>query len=72
LRIHQYLERHPFVSIGPTAEALGLSLPTITKAFGQLERLGILLETTGRQRGRGWVYQKYVQLLAQGTEPLPR
>jgi Fic family protein len=71
LRVHQHLERHPFVNVGTTAMALGLSIPTITKAFEELEQLGVLREITGRPRSRKWVYQKYLDLLAQGTEPIP-
>jgi hypothetical protein len=33
---------------------------------------GILAETTGRQRDRVFAYRRYLDLLAEGTEPLPR
>jgi hypothetical protein len=33
---------------------------------------GILVETTGRQRDRIFAYRRYLDLLAEGTEPLPR
>ena len=35
-----------------------------------MERLGILREITGKQRGRLFVYDKYLAVLNRGTEPL--
>ena len=34
--------------------------------------LGILAETTGKMRKRLYVYTRYLDILSQGTEPLPR
>ncbi|HEY0184837.1 MAG TPA: hypothetical protein VGC09_18710 [Rhodopila sp.] len=36
------------------------------------QRLGIARETTGRQRGRVFVYGALLDLLSEGTDPLPR
>ncbi len=33
---------------------------------------GIVRETTGRQRGRVFVYGTFLDLLSEGTDPLPR
>ena len=35
-------------------------------------RLGLLREITGRQRHRLFVYDHYLAILNEGTEPLPR
>jgi Fic family protein len=72
LRVHQYLQRKPMLSIPAAATALGLSEPTLAKSVAHLERLGVIRETTGQQRARVWVYQRYIDILSQGTEPLPR
>ena len=34
-------------------------------------KLGILREITGKQRHRLFVYDRYLAILNQGTEPLP-
>ncbi|MDZ7639599.1 MAG: hypothetical protein U5J83_15310 [Bryobacterales bacterium] len=49
---------------------MGIAFPTAAKAVGQLERLGILRESTGRQRDRIYVYSPYMAILNEGTEPL--
>lgn len=72
LRLHRHLERYPIISIPRAAAALDLTRPTVAAAIEQLVRLGILRETTGRQRGRLFAYDKYLAILSEGTEPLPR
>jgi Fic family protein len=72
LRVHSDLKRHPVLSVPIAAKRLGLSQPTIQSALGHLERLGIVREITGRQRGRLYSYSHYLAILDEGTEPLPR
>ena len=71
LRVHVVLKRHPFLSVPAAAKRLGVSQPTIQSALGHLEKLEIVREITGRQRGRLYSYQKYLAILEEGTEPLP-
>lgn len=70
LRLHDHLKRHTFTSIRSAANALGLAYPTVSDRIEDLERLGIVAEVTGKARDRIWSYQRYVALLAEGTEPL--
>jgi hypothetical protein len=35
-----------------------------------MQQLGILRETTGRQRDRLFVYEAYLAILSEGTEPI--
>ncbi len=70
LRVHQRLQRHPLVSVPEAARDLRLSPPTVANAIRRLERLGILRETTGRQRGRLFVYSAYLDILNRGTEAM--
>ena len=70
LRVHDLLKKKPYLNIPDTTSTLGLSEPTVAKAVAQLEQLGIVQETTGRQRDRIWVYGRYLELLQAGTEPL--
>ena len=47
-----------------------LSVPTVTASMHHLAKLGITRETTGRNYGRIYAYDKYLVLLNEGTEPL--
>lgn len=71
LQVHQFLERKPLVVIPEMVKALNLSTPTVTAALQNLERIGIVREVTGKQRGRIFVYDAYLKILERGTEPLP-
>jgi Fic family protein len=70
LRVHQILQQKPLIGINEAAEKLKMSQPTVAKSIQHLEELGIVRETTGRQRGRRFVYDEYLNILNRGTEPL--
>ena len=70
LRVHQILQQKPLIGINEAAEKLKMSQPTVAKSIQHLEELGIVRETTGRQRGRRFVYGEYLNILNRGTEPL--
>lgn len=72
LRVHQLLQQKPLTGINDAAEKLKLSPPTVAKSIEHLEQLGIVRETTGRQRGRKFVYGEYLNILNRGTEPFNR
>lgn len=72
LRVHQFLQSRPLTSIPAASRELQLSQPTVTKALEHLSTLGVVRETTGRQRGRTFLYGRYLDILNEGTEPLPR
>jgi len=71
LKVFQYAQTHPVFAIASTAKNTGLSFPTVTSAVEHMRRLGILGEITGRQRSRLFLYQQYVAIVGEGTEPLP-
>ncbi|MBX9723409.1 MAG: Fic family protein [Candidatus Obscuribacterales bacterium] len=72
LQTYQYLEKKPLVVIPEIVRVLGLTTPTVTAALQNLERIGIVREVTGKQRGRVFVYDAYLKILERGTEPLRR
>lgn len=72
LRVHQLLQSHPILKIPDAAKRLGVSAPTVGTAVQLLVGLGLLRETTGKRRGRAFVYSPYLAILERGTEPLPR
>jgi Fic family protein len=71
LRVHELLQRRPFLTAGQLAEHTGLSVPTVNAALVDLQRLDIIEEVTGRKRGRVFGYRRYLAVLSEGTEPLP-
>lgn len=72
LRVFQHLQRNPSVTIPATAEKTGISAPTVAKSLEYLRQLGIVTETTRRERNRLFVYQPYLEILNEGTEPTSR
>jgi len=72
LRVHECLERRPILAVSETADELGLSRPTVRSCIEGMQEMGIAREITGRERRRLYVYDAYVGMLAEGTEPLPR
>ena len=70
LRVFQYLQKHPLVSVPMLVKELGISAPTARRCIGHLENEGILREITGKQRDRRYVYDAYLNILNEGTEPL--
>jgi len=72
IRVHQLLQTKPLVRIPEAAQNLNLSQPTVSKALDTLGGLGIVHEVSGRKRGRVFVYERYLDILNEGTEPIPR
>lgn len=70
LRVHEFMQARPIVTIQTVAGGLQTSFPTASGALEKLEELGIVRETTGKQRGRIYAYSDYLALLDRGTEPL--
>ena len=69
-QVHQALQRTPITTIPRLAKKTRLTLPTIAKALAVLLELGIAREITGKQRHRIYTYDRYMNLLNEGTEPL--
>jgi len=70
LRVFEHMQRNPILSIPVAADRIGISAPTAAKSMEHLQKLGILREITGRQRHRLFVYNAYLTILSEGTEPL--
>jgi len=69
-RVHDSAVRRVLVRPTTAAKALGLTDPPVYDAIKRLEAAGILREVTGRQRGKIYVYDEYLALLNEGTEPV--
>jgi len=70
LRVFEHMQRNPIVSIPAAAESIGISAPTVAKSLEHMRHLGLLREITGRQRHRLFVYDAYLAILSEGTEPI--
>lgn len=70
LRVHQFMQASPIISIPAAAQKLSLSAPTVAKSIEHMMRRGMLREITGKQRHRLFVYDPYLAILNEGTEPL--
>lgn len=63
LLVQEALQSKPLATIATLTQATGLTTPTVTQALRELERLGIVRETTGRARGRVYSYARYLEAL---------
>jgi Fic family protein len=70
LRVHTALRERPILSIPDICKRTGLSFPAATNGMALLEKLGTVRELTGKLRNRIFVYDRYLQILSEGTEPL--
>jgi len=70
LRVHQFMQTNPYVRIRKAAQALDLTVPTVTSALNHLVRLGIVKEVSEKHRDRLFAYSRYVNIVSEGTKPL--
>lgn len=70
LRVHDALRMRPVQSLKTVCQASGLSFPGASAGMSVLGELGIASEKTGQKRNRVFGYDRYIQILSEGTEPL--
>ena len=68
LRVHDALKSRPILSLPEVRTRTELSFPTAASAMQTLAEQGIVHELTGRPRNRLFVYDRYLSILAEGTE----
>ena len=54
------------MTVSRASGLLDLTAPPTRKAIELLEELGILRETTGKERDRVYAYDKYIEVLSSG------
>ncbi len=64
LRVHELLQTSPYVTAPGARKKSGLALPTVNAALDQLVKLGMVVEVTGKKRGRVYSYRRYLDLLS--------
>ena len=70
LRVHEALKARPIMSMPVVCRTTGLSFPAASAAMESLVQLTIARELTGKRRNRLFVYDRYLSVLSEGTEPL--
>jgi len=66
-RVHEIAVREIVFRIPQVARALESNEVTVGKAARNLEKLGIVTETTGRSRNKRFVYDEYLRVIEEGT-----
>ena len=70
LRVLDALANFPLLSINRASNLANVSYPTAASAMERLASLGITREFTGMSRNRLYVYEEYINILSERTEPL--
>ncbi|MDZ7628982.1 MAG: Fic family protein [Parvularculaceae bacterium] len=66
------MQQRPILTIAKAAALSETTFPTAANTLAKLESLGLIREISGKQRGRIYAYQAYLDILNEGAEPLPR
>lgn len=67
LLVFAYLEANPIIEICKTAQALGITFNTVSRAVERLSDIGILVKTNNASRNRTFAYEEYLSILRKGT-----
>jgi Fic family protein len=69
LRVHEAIKARPIISMPEICRTTGLSFPAASSAMDLLVEMTIAREMTGKRRNRLFVYDRYLSILNEGTEP---
>jgi Fic family protein len=69
LRVHETLKARPIQSMPSVCKTTGLSFPAASSAMELMVELGVARELTGKRRNRLFMYDRYLAILNEGTEP---
>ena len=72
IRVFDMLTRRPVIHIQEICAGTGLTPNTVAAALERLQQMGIAREVTGKKRNRLFAYQKYLEVMSEGTDALPR
>jgi len=65
VKLLDLLPSNPVLTVPRASELLGTTAPPARKAIDLLEEIGVLHETTGKQRDRAYAYHDYLELLTE-------
>ena len=69
VRVHEALKARPILPLSEVCKRTTLAFPTATRAMELLVEQGIAREITGKRRDRLFVYDRYLAILNEGSEP---
>ena len=69
LRVFEALKSRPILSLPAACRDTKLSFPTVSAVMEILAQHQVVREITGKRRGRLFVYDQYLSILNEGTEP---
>jgi Fic family protein len=67
LLVYRYAQASPLFSIRNAAREINVSFPTASSAVTRMVQAGILRESSGKRRGRLFLYQSYLDILNQDS-----
>lgn len=70
IKVLEYLKHLPQTSVLQISKDLEITQPTARTALNKMVEVGILEETSGKERDKNYVYKKYLDILELGTDPL--
>jgi len=70
MRVFDAICKRPVTTLNEICQRASASFPTAAKGMDMLLSLGIARELTGQRRNRVFAYQRYLNILNEGTEPL--
>ena len=70
LKIYDYFQRNLTGSTTAVVNDINVSRMSVLRHLEKLQELGIIVEITGRYRDKTFVYRRYLDMLAEGTEPI--
>lgn len=70
IKVLERLFYTPLVSIGDVQKFFKIRYQTAAQLMGQFCKLEIVKETTGKKRGKIFVYHEYMKIISEGTQPL--
>ena len=68
--VYEAMKRRPLINLSEAAKRSGIAFVTADTAMKILIQLGIASEITGKERGRLFRYDRYIEILNEGLEPL--
>jgi Fic family protein len=71
LRVHDSLKERPLATVKTIVRRTGLTAPTAGRMLEELAAMRIAREVTGGRRNRVFAYQRYLEILNEGTEEAP-
>ena len=70
LQVHDAFVQRPMLNLAELQRLTGLSAGASTSSIETLQRAGMVSERTGQRRNRIFAYDRYVEILSEGSEPL--